>query len=1226
MKWTEEQNSVIDSRTGNLLVAAAAGSGKTAVLVERIIEMVLGIDSQGSKIAEGIDIDELLVVTFTNAAAAQMKEKIAAVLAKKAEEMPYHEHLVKQLALLSRAEITTIDSFCLGVVKDNFNVVDIDSNFDIADGPEMELIKADVMDAVMEECYQEAEPGFIQLVESFSKKESDRMLTEMVDKLYKVSSSFSRPEQWLNNARNALLVETEEELTALGWFQHYEKSVRQALDSAFLMAQKCLSVCDMENGPAGYRNAICDDIDMLTLMREQDSLEYIKKNYNGFGNIGRNKKDSCDEALAAFVKNMRKKYKELVGKTVSDIKSVDIMLKETRLMGRPLLALIDLTKKYRDRLNQVKRAKNVYEFHDIEEFALNIVCDGYDESGVALPSAIGKAISRKYKEILIDEYQDSNFLQEDILTCVSGCGENLNNIFMVGDIKQSIYRFRMARPDLFLKKYDTYPEQIDERGCRKIRLSNNFRSSKSILDSVNMIFAPLMSRDMGGIEYDDTAFLKPGPLQIESADEDMKPELYLIENDTKKTQDEISNTEIEAIAIANKIDSIVNGKESFFIKDEKAPNGKRKVAYRDIVILLRSVKSSSIVYDSVFAERGIPVYLESEQGYFDAIEVNTLLSMLAVIDNVYIDYDMAAVLRSPLVGMDEEQLAHIVGIYNEDMKQQGNANALKNGMLYDKVMHYVNLNTGDVIADKLNKFLTMLRYLKAEKNYMSISDMIRYVLDETGYYWFVSAMSMGRRRQANIDMLISKADAYEESSFKGLFNFLRYIDRLKVNDIDFAEAGALSDGDDAVRIMTMHKSKGLEFPVVFVSGLGKQLANMDARASVVVHPDYYLAAYAIDTKNRVKQNTFARSAIINAFRLEMYAEEMRVLYVALTRAKQKLYITGCVNDVDKTLEKCDSIAFSGGKIVYGDKLTASCFMEWILMSRKVYDGADAFVEQYHLNGTEVLLHACKLAAFKPINTNGAEDRTVNEGAYEEAQKALGFVYHYGTENYRSKMSITEIKRLQSEGEENPGVPMYHYAENQDASVWNAGDLNVDIPVPTFMKEEQEVHGNEIGTVVHKIMELIDFQKPEKQDIDKQVDIMFEKGVFQECFKVHVNTEKIYFMLNSSVGRRMAQADKGGKLYKEQQFYVAMKPDSIWKDEAPSDEIIVVQGIIDAYFIEDGQAVLLDYKTDRVNHMEELVTKYHVQLDKYAETIERLTGYKVKEKIIYSFCLNDEISF
>lgn len=1224
MKWTEEQNKVIDSRAGNLLVAAAAGSGKTAVLVERIIEMVLGIDSHGNKIADGIDIDELLVVTFTKAAAAQMKEKIADVLSKRAEEMPYDEHLVKQLALISRAEITTIDSFCLGVVKDHFNVVDIDSSFDIADGPEMELIKSDVMDEVMEECYQEADPEFIHLADSFSLKESDRILTEMVEKIYKVSSSFSRPELWLDNARCALLVENEEALTELGWFQSYEKSVRQAVASAVAMAQECLFVCDMPYGPAGYRNSICDDIDMLTFMSEQNSLDKIKESYIGFGNIGRNKKDSFDEKLAAYVKNMRKKYKDLIDKTVSDIRPVDTILKETRLMGRPLVALIDLTKKYRNRLNQVKRDRNVYEFHDIEEFALDIVCDGYDEDGAAIPSGIGRAISRKYKEILIDEYQDSNFLQEDILTCVSGCGENLNNIFMVGDMKQSIYRFRMARPDLFLNKYDTYPEQSDGSNCRKILLSNNFRSSKSILDIVNMIFAPLMSKDMGGIEYDDAAFLKPGQAQIETADEDMKPELYLIGNDTKKTQDEKSNTEIEAIAIADKIDSIVNGKESFFIKDDKAPNGRRRVIYRDIVILLRSVKGSASIYDRVFTERGIPVYLESEQGYFDAIEVNTLLSMLAVIDNVYLDYDMAAVLRSPLVGLDEEQLAHIVGIYNEHMKQQKNTNALKNGMLYDKMVHYVNLKTGDVIEDKLNPFLDMLRYLKEEKNYMSISDMIRYILDETGYYWFVSSMGMGKRRQANIDMLIGKADAYEESSFKGLFNFLRYIERLKVNDIDFAEASALSDSEDVVRIMTMHKSKGLEFPVVFVSGLGKQLTNMDARDSVVVHSDYYLASYAIDTRNRVKQNTFARSAIINALKTEMYAEEMRVLYVALTRAKQKLYMTACVNDIDKTLEKCDSVATGLGKLLYGDKLAASCFMEWILMSRKVSDGADSLVEEYSLNGTEILLKTSEMAALKTVNSKTAENKAFDDGLYEKIQKALNFVYGYGTENYKSKMSITEIKRLQSEGEENPGVPMHKSEDVSGVSIHNEETVN--IPVPSFMQAEREVHGNEIGTVMHKIMELIDFQKPEKKDIDNQVDIMLKKGIFQECFKPHVNTEKIHHMLNSSVGRRMAQADKSGKLYKEQQFYVAMTPDRIWKDETPSEEIIVVQGIIDAYFIEDGQAVLLDYKTDRVSNMEELVTKYHVQLDKYAETIEQLTGYTVKEKIIYSFCLNDEISF
>ncbi|MGN0394219.1 MAG: helicase-exonuclease AddAB subunit AddA [Coprococcus sp.] len=1213
MKWTEEQSKVINSRTGNLLVAAAAGSGKTAVLVERIIEMVLGTDSSGNKISDGIDIDELLVVTFTKAAANQMKEKIADVLSKKAEEMPYNEHLVKQLALLGRAEITTIDSFCLGIVKDYFNVVNIDSNFDIADGPEMELIKADVMNDIMEECYEEASDEFIQLVNAFSRKESDRTITEMVEKLYKVSSSFPRPELWLDNARDALLIKDAEELTSLGWYKAYEESVRYAIESSLIMAEQCIEICDEPDGPIGYRKAIETDAAMFEHMKEQNSLTEIKACYSGFVNIGRNKKDSCDEKLAGDVKNIRSKYKDLIDKLISDIKPLDIVLKETKFMGRPLAALVDLTKKYRNRLNLVKRQKNVYEFHDIEKLALEIVCEGYDEDGVAVPSSIGKIISQKYKEILIDEYQDSNFLQEDILKCVSGCGKNINNTFMVGDIKQSIYRFRMARPDLFLEKYSTYSEEIDESDCRKILLSNNFRSSKSILDAVNMIFAPLMSKDIGGIEYDTSAFLKPGPEQLAASSDDLKPELYLIGNNTKETEKD--NTEIEAITIANKIDEIVNGNEPLFIRDDKSPEGKRKVNYRDIVILLRSVKSSALVYDQVFSERGIPVYLESEQGYFDAIEVNTLLSMLAVVDNVYLDYDMAAVLRSPLVGLNEEQLAHIVGIYNQHMKQQKNENALKNGMLYDKIVYYTELGLENDINSKLTSFLDMLRHLKSEKNYMSISDMIRYILDETGYYWFVAAMGMGRRRQANIDMLINKADAYEESSFKGLFNFLRYIDRLKVNDIDFAEAGVLSDNEDTVRIMTMHKSKGLEFPVVFVSGLGKQLTNMDAKSAVIIHPDYYLASHAIDIKNRVKQNTFAKNAIIYAQKTEMYAEEMRVLYVALTRAKQKLYMTGCVNDVDKTLEKCEGIVTETGKLLFVDKLASSNFMEWILMSHTAGNGAEDLIERHFGNGIDILAEDYKLAAIKAISVPDNEDDISDSIICEDAKKALSFSYAYGLDNYKSKMSITEIKKLQSEGEENPGVVLYKAKED-----------NEDIPVPDFMTDKKVIHGNELGTVMHKIMELIDFQKADMQEIDRQVDIMFDKKIFADEFRPYIQTKKLYYMLNSSVGKRMAAADRNKKLFRERQFYISMRPDSIWSEEKRTEEIIVVQGIIDAYFIENGQAVLLDYKTDKVSDMKELVTRYHVQLEKYAETIERLTGYTVKEKIIYSFCLNDEISF
>ncbi len=1221
MNWTSEQKNVIDSRIGNLLVAAAAGSGKTAVLVENIIETILGVDSSGNQISEGMDIDELLVVTFTNAAAAQMKEKIADVLAKKAEEKPYDEHIVKQLALLPRAKICTIDSFCLGIVKDYFNVVGVDSNFDIADNAEMELIKADVMNEVLEECYLENNSDFIRLIDAFARKESDNVVTELVEHMYKVSSSFPRPMVWLDNAKKALSMTDGAKLSDILWYKEYENVVKEVIDSSIKMAQRCLDVCDMNRGPIGYRDSICADIDMLTSMYSQKELEAVRNCFAGFVNIGRNKKDSCEEEFAEYVKAVRNKYKDLIKTVVTNIAPSDTIIKEINLAGKTLVPLIDLTIRYRTCLDRVKKEKNVYEFHDIEEFALNIVCADYDDTGKTIPSDIGVAISQNYKRIYIDEYQDSNFLQEDILNCVSGHGEGICNTFMVGDVKQSIYRFRMARPDLFINKYDTYEQFGEDSECIKILLSNNFRSSKSVIDFVNMIFAPLMAKDMGGVEYDNSAYLKPGKEQLKNDVSDMKPEVIVIDNDSKGLPDEYDNTEIEAISIANEIEKIVNGDKIIYVDDDSVPEGRRRATYKDIVILLRSVKGSSAIYDSIFTERGIPVYLESEQGYFDAIEVNTMLSMLAVIDNAYIDYELTAVLRSPLVGINENELAYVVGVYNEYVKDNNDINSLRNVMLYDKIKYYVNLNNGDELTVKLGKFIDMLCYLKEEKNYLSISDMIRYVLDETGYYWYVSAMGMGKRRQANLDMLISKADAYEDSSFKGLFNFLRYIDRLKVNDIDFAEAGTLSDNDNVVRIMTMHKSKGLEFPIVFVSGLGKKLMNMDARSSVIIHPDYYLASYAIDTTNRIRQNTFARSSIVTLMKTEMLSEEMRILYVALTRAKQKLYVTACVDNLDKTCEKCSHMVTISDKLLYADKLSVSCFIEWILMSIDVCGNSPDLADTHYLSSREVLLEATELSVLSN-NINVDTTSKSEEDIIKEAGEAFSFSYSFGSDKYKSKMSITEIKRLKSEGEENKATIIdFKGSDSQDNSI-----SDIDIPVPEFMKKEHTIQGNEIGTVIHKIMELIDFHKGSTEDVSKQVDIMFEKHIFQDAFKSKIDVSKLHKMLNSNLGHRMAKADNEGKLYREQQFYISMNPKDIWGDESTTDEIIVVQGIIDAYFIEDGEVVLLDYKTDKVDNMQELVTKYRVQLDKYAKTIEQLTPYKVKEKIIWSFCLNDEISF
>lgn len=1244
ISWTDEQKSVINSRHGNLLVSAAAGSGKTAVLVERILEMVMGIDADGRKTEAKIDIDEVLVVTFTRAAAAQMKEKIADKLEQAAEEHPEDEHIVKQLSLLPRADIMTIDSFCLGIVKDYFQMIGIDSSFDIADNAEMDLIKNDILDEVLEQKYQEASDEFIGLVDSFARKESDEKIRELVYQIYRVASGYPKPERWINEAETALEVSTKEELYTLKWYRDYMQIVADTLDSAIGQAEQCLEIAGEADGPAGYDPIIRLDLELLRNLRQAEDMDEAYKRVSKFSNLKRIA--ACDPEKQQYVKTTMQTYRGSVKDMMALFRPTGVILAECAMMKGPLSALLSLTRSYMERLKEEKLDRNLYEFRDISEFAYDILCAGTDENGCVIPSEAGKTVARRYREILIDEYQDSNFLQEDILNCVTGHGEDRKNMFMVGDIKQSIYRFRMARPDLFLNKYNTYSD-LEDAEDQKILLSNNFRSAGKVIDTINQIFEPLMSENLGGIDYDESAKLHIG--RQDKNNMGYGSEILIVRNDCadpEKSQPEeirsLTNVDIEARMIADEIYELVKGDKPLYIPD--GDNGEtRRVSYRDIAILMRSVKKNAKAFEEAFAERGIPLFVESESGYFDAIEISTLLDMLAVIDNSHQDYALAAVLRSPLAGVKEQELAEIVGIYDRDFKDH-EKNLARTASFYQKVCYYAEKPDSEA-SEELRQFLRMLDSWKADKNYMSISELLHSILEQTGYYWFVGAMQSGKRRQANIDMLIQKADTYEDSSFRGLFNFLRYMDRLKTNDLDFAEASVLGDDDDSVVMMTMHKSKGLEFPVVFVSGLANRFSNLDALSPVTVNADSYLAGYAIDRKNRAKKKTFARAAMLSVMNAEKLAEEIRILYVALSRAKEKLYMTAAVKDpgaekavFDYPLQTDFLIEASGQmrmELPYITRMEAGCFMDWILSALSMHIVSEDIVCRKDTYATWVLaktgyqnqILAGTKTDMSEENAVQTENETENKSKsmiaqedrqlYEKYKELLDYTYPYKTEQaVKNKMSVTEIKRLAHRGEENPGSDLYQPPVTE---------AELTIPVLHSRMKEEPVKGNEMGTVIHKIMELIDFTRNSMDEIREQIRSFFDHGYLEERYREHVRADKIYNMVNSPLGIRMAEAQKNHTLYREQQFYIGMKPEDISPEYKDSKDMVVVQGVIDAYFLEGDQVVLMDYKTDRVNQISDLVSRYHVQLDMYAKTIHQLTGRMVTEKIIYAFHFDDSIN-
>ena len=1289
MPWTEGQQKVIDTRDSSILVSAAAGSGKTAVLVERILEQVL--DKENPK-----NIDEFLVVTFTNAAAGQMRDKIASKLEKVLEENPENEHLMRQLLLVNRADITTIDSFCLRIVKEHFSLLDMDSTFNIGDPGMMELLKNDVLDKLFDEKYKEHEATknatedgvcFSELVDIFCGDKDDSRLKDEILKIYNMASSYPQPDKWLMNAEQALMIEDEDALNKLPWMEKIINLIHSKTEDALLLVRSGKELCEEPGGPDKNFVISEEDETILLTILNADNYEAMRSAMKiSWPRLKTCKGDMYDEELIEAYKKNRDSYKKL-------IKGLDIFkadaasaVDQIKCMGRYLIPLIRLVKEFSDIYMELKQSRKLMEFADIEHMAYRLVCAGYDENGQPVPTEVGKEISKRYAEIFIDEYQDSNYLQEDILCSVSGMHRGVYNMFMVGDVKQSIYRFRMARPDLFIGKYNRFGDVGDEI---KIELSNNFRSRDVVLNAVNYFFYQFMGADLGGITYDKSVALVPSKdfpvpsdkmvgrisshTEIMVADyssrEEDETESALSKNDSdKKTETgaaageeygNLSKLALEANMIATRIDELTDEGTGMYVYDEDSDTY-RLAEYRDIVILARSIKGFGETIYNELTVRGIPVYLDDPKGYFNAVEIQLIMSLLSVVDNSRQDIPLAAVLLSPMGNLDENELAVICDYVAGKAKHIA--------YLYEKCQYYKEdrqcEGVQDVICDKLSRIIDIIEELKADKIHMSISRLIWKALDVTGYYLYASAMPMGDKRKANIDMLLEKADKFEDGYYKGLFNFLRYIEKLKVNEVDFGEANILGDDENVVRIISMHKSKGLEYPIVFASGLGRWFNNSDSKENLIIHSDYYLSSMVVDNKNRYKKKSFIRDVFKLLIKNEGMAEELRVLYVAMTRAKEKLILTGCEADADKLVDKYQVLEGQDRVLLpYGIRQDSKSFMQLILAGMARYDelagklDADGIITTRIYSYADIVGKMSSSLADTGVKLEELADMSESYSNSEKYNEYKSFFdYEYPYKKYteiRSKMSISDIKKMKAfDGSEYDVGDTFETAvgENEydaeDAFETASGENEYSVgdafETARVENDDKEVaygrtlglSGSERGTLVHKFMELLPFEKL----IDSEDYAAFIKGfrsrmlddkIFDEREIKAINDGKISNMLSSGLGQRMIRAAVKGDLYKEQQFSVGIPASQIRQelfdsaDMERGDDIVIVQGIIDAFFYEDGDIVLMDYKTDRATE-QELVGRYHAQLTYYADTLEKLTGRHVKEKLIYSFYLNKEI--
>ena len=1179
VNWTSEQRQVIDLDGCNILVSAAAGSGKTAVLVERIIQKLIRDENP-------VSVDELLIVTFTEAAAAEMKERIRGAIEKKLEEYPENEHLRQQATLIHNAQITTIHSFCLSVIREHFHKIDLDPGFRIGEDGELKLLRHDVLSEVLERYYEEGSYEFYDFVESYADGRDDRKIEELVLKIYEFSRSHPDSEKWLNDCEKAYQIETIEELEQSTFFCYTKEHAHAYMESCLEMAEAGILICQEPDGPYMYESAFLSDIKNIENIRRAQTYQEFYEASSGikWARLAPNKDKTVSGEKTEQAKEIRENIKKLV-KDVAEqyfFQSPELIVEDMRRCAPMITVLVNLTKDFAKAFEETKRARNLIDFDDMEQYALRILVDKSKEGFV--PSKAAEEYQEQFREVMIDEYQDSNLIQETILTSVSKVSKGKYNIFMVGDVKQSIYRFRLSRPELFMEKYDTY--SVNESDTRRIDLHKNFRSRSEVLDSVNFLFEQIMKKSLGGVEYDENATLNVGASYTDVPG-----------NETEVLLVNTSEREVEGRAVALKIKELLDTQQ---IVDKKSGE-LRPLKYSDIVILTRSVKGFADVFSEVLMGEGIPVFVGTSEGYFETQEIGVLLDYLSVINNMKQDIPLAAVLRSYFGNMTDEELANVKANYPDKKFCQA-------------VKAYAD-EKQNATAQKLGRCLKQIAHFRKMVSYTSIHELLWKILEETGYDDYVTALPGGEQRKANVEMLVEKAIAFESTSYKGLFNFIRYIEQLKKYEVDYGEANIEDEQSDTVRIMSIHKSKGLEFPVVIVAGMGKIFNMQDARGSVQIHAELGIGLDSVDIKNRIKTPTFLKKVIQKEEVLETLGEELRVLYVALTRAKEKLIITGTVKDITELAERHPE---ERRKLLSFGKLSkANKYWDWILPALENRTSEQPIIVR-SIELPEIVKEEVKEEVSGSFTKQALEDwdtsKVYDEEMHQILREQFGYEYPYeyllGT---KIKFTVSELKKrayLDEEAgefliEEEPVIPL----------------------VPKFLQEEEELTGASRGSAYHRVLELLDFTKEYSTgDLEAELLLMKDNGQLSEEYAACVAQEDIVRFLECESGLRMRKAALNHKLFKEQPFVLGIPAEEVYPElkGTGTDETLLVQGIIDVYFEEDGELVVLDYKTDKVYKASQLVERYHAQLEYYARALEQTTGKRVKEKIIYSVTLNKEI--
>ncbi len=1227
--WTDEQWKAIWATGQDTLVSAAAGSGKTAVLINRMIEKVIDKDNP-------IDVDELLVVTFTNASAAEMRHRMAEALEKEIANDPYNQHLRRQLSLVNKAQISTLHSFCLFIVRQYAYLLDIDPGFRIANEGESSLLKDDVLAEVLEEAYgnedEEKVNAIYRLVDSFTSDRDDQAIETLIDKLYQTSLVHPKPNQWLRSLSEQYFLKEDMTIDELPYIQHIKDAIKFSLQEAYAYIEEVRQLALKPDGPAPYaETAELDFVLLQEAFRRLENGTWIEL-YEFFHSLkwetlSRKKQDS-DPELKELAKKKRDQAKKVVLKIKEEFftRTPTRLLDEIRLMAPMIETLVELTENYGRKFKAAKLERGLVDFSDLEHYALEIL--SVNENDVLLPSDIAKEFQQKFKEVLVDEYQDTNMLQETILQLVKIGNEASGNLFMVGDVKQSIYRFRLAEPMLFLNKYLTFEEEPVASGL-KIDLNANFRSRKEVLHATNFVFEQIMGTTVGEIDYDEKALLKPSapydqldtPVELAvlyeeddqaDSEEDSDDEFQTID---AMTEEEIAKSQQEARYIIRRIQEMMASGATVYNAKEKDPKKRiRPLRYSDIVILMRSMTWSNDLVEE-FKAAGIPLYADSSKGYFEALEVMVMLNVLTIVDNPYQDIPLASVLRSPFIGLTENELALI-------------RLAKKNVPFYESVKMFVQEERSGIssnTAEKLQLFLQKLETWRDMARRGSLSDLIWKIYIDTNYYEMVGAMTNGKQRQANLRTLHDRALMYEKTSFRGLFRFLRFINRMKSRGDDLGVAKSIGEKDDVVRLVTIHSSKGLEYPVVFVAGLGRAFNQMDFSNSYLFDQKYGFAVKAIDPDNRIMYTSLPFLAMKEKKILEMKAEEMRILYVAMTRAKERLILVGSVKDWEKTRKAwCEVSDIEDSMLPEYKRARAKNYLDWIgpaIARHECFSSynEDSYTPLQHPSIWKI--SAISNNTFKnAVQLNGEQEiedtnnNNLDEDIYKEIVKRFNTKYPFEhSTTKKSKTSVTEIKRIEN---------LIRLEEEDDIEFVEQGSFKSVAKRPMFL-QQKALSSTEIGTAVHTVMQHVPKQGfTSIEEIEKFLQNLVERQLLTDEEAKVVEPEKVLQFFESPIGKRFTHSKE---VFRELPFTLSRTD----QDGDPQ----IVQGIIDCLILDEHDKwVLLDYKTDKILPKfeqepaltKEMSDRYGVQLRIYSEAAEVVLGVPVDEKIIYLYNAQKEI--